>query len=90
MDGRKISNIPSRTNWNRVKWFTGKEDFKAKKYSYIWAKYSLEDKQDPVKELSLEKLAKYLLIAKQQPEHLQIWFWDETGFSLRVIDEKLG
>jgi hypothetical protein len=55
MDGRKISNIPSRTNWNRVKWFTGKEDFKAKKYSYIWAKYSLEDKQDPVKELSLER-----------------------------------
>jgi hypothetical protein len=63
---------------------------KRKKYSYIWAKYSLEDKQDPVKELSLEKLAKYLLIAKQQPEHLQIWFWDETGFSLRVIRRKAG
>jgi len=62
---------------------------KRKKYSYIWAKYSLEDKQDPVKRAEFrEKLAKYLLIAKQQPEHLQIWFWDETGFSLRVIRRK--
>ncbi len=27
-------------------------------------------------------------MAKEQPERLQVWFWDETGFSLRVIRRK--
>lgn len=32
-----------------------------------------------------EKLAQYLAIAREQQERLQVWFWDESGFSLRVI-----
>ncbi len=53
---------------------------KRKKYSYVWAKYSLEDKQNPEKRAEFqEKLAKYLAITKEHPERLQIWFWDETG-----------
>lgn len=27
-------------------------------------------------------------IAKETPDRLQVWFWDETGFSLRVIRRK--
>ncbi len=62
---------------------------KRKKYSYIWAKYSLEDKQNPIERAKFrEKLALYLSIAREQPEHLQVWFWDESGFSLRVIRRK--
>ena len=62
---------------------------KQKKLSYIWAKYSLENKQDPEKRAEFkEKLAKYLGVTKEQPEQLQVWFWDETGFSLRVTRRK--
>lgn len=62
---------------------------KRKKFSYIWAKYSLEDKQNPENRAEFkEKLAKYLAMAKEHPQQLQIWFWDETGFSLRVIRRK--
>lgn len=60
-----------------------------KKYSYIWAKYSLEDKQNSEKRADFtEKLDRYLAISKEKPEEFQIWFWDETGFSLRVIRRK--
>jgi transposase len=60
-----------------------------KKYSYIWAKYSLEDKQNPAHRAEFrEKLLKYLEIARETPSRLQIWFWDESGFSLRVIRRK--
>ncbi len=56
------------------------------KYVYIWGKYSLEDKQDKKKrEAFKEKLAEYLKLAKEKPESIQVWFWDECGFSLRVI-----
>jgi hypothetical protein len=62
---------------------------KRKKYSYIWAKYSLEDLQKPKERAEFkEKLASYLEIAREQADRLQIWFWDETGFSLRVIRRK--
>ena len=62
---------------------------KAKKYVYLWAKYSLEDKQNPEeRSLFKKKLAAYLRIAKESPERLQVWFWDEAGFSLRVIRRK--
>lgn len=62
---------------------------KRKKFSYNWAKYSLEDKQNPETRAEFkEKLAKYLAITKEHPERLQVWFWDETGFSLRVIRRK--
>ncbi|NJN11699.1 MAG: IS630 family transposase [Richelia sp. RM1_1_1] len=61
-----------------------------KKYVYLWAKYSLEDKQDPEKrKLFKEKLSEYLRITKMSPERLQVWFWDESGFSLRVIRRKI-
>jgi transposase len=62
---------------------------KAKKYVYLWAKYSLEEKQNPEKrKLFKQKLEEYLRIAKESPEQLQVWFWDESGFSLRVIRRK--
>lgn len=48
-----------------------------KKYVYIWAKYSLEDKWNPEKrKLFKKKLAEYLKIASFSPELLQVWFWD--------------
>lgn len=60
-----------------------------KKYSYIWGKYSLEDKQNQVERKAFkEKLEHYLKISKENPELLQVWFWDECGFSLRVIRRK--
>lgn len=60
-----------------------------KKYVYLWAKYSLEDKQNPEKRKAFkEKLSEYLRITKETPERLQVWFWDESGFSLRVIRRK--
>jgi transposase len=60
-----------------------------KKYVYLWAKYSLEDKQDQDKrEAFKEKLQGYLEASKALPEKLQVWFWDESGFSLRVIRRK--
>ena len=56
---------------------------------YLWAKYSLEDKQDPEKRILFkQKLEEYLRIAKESPKLLQVWFWDESGFSLRVIRRK--
>jgi transposase len=60
-----------------------------KKYSYIWAKYSLEDKQNPEhRQIFKQKLSVYLKITELNPERLQVWFWDESGFSLRVIRRK--
>jgi hypothetical protein len=35
-----------------------------------------------------EKLSNYLKISKEAPERLQVGFWDESGFSLRVIRRK--
>ncbi|NCS13779.1 MAG: IS630 family transposase [Microcystis aeruginosa G13-09] len=50
---------------------------KKKKYVYIWAKYSLEDRQYPEKRKEFnQKLAEYLKIAKEEPNKLQVWFWD--------------
>jgi transposase len=70
-----------------------------KKYVYLWAKYSLEDKQDQDKrEAFKEKLQGYLEASKAIPQKLQVWFWDESGCaaktrprfanSLRVIRRK--
>lgn len=62
---------------------------KAKKYAYHWAKYSLEDKQNKNKrEAFKEKLSGYIEASKKQPSKVQIWFWDESGFSMRVIRRK--
>jgi hypothetical protein len=35
-----------------------------------------------------EKIEEYLKIEQKNSERLQVWFWDETGFSLRVIRRK--
>ena len=60
-----------------------------KKYVYLWAKYSLEVKKNPEKrKLFKKKIAEYLRIEKETPKRLQVWFWDESGFSLRVIRRK--
>ncbi len=62
---------------------------KRKKYAYLWAKYSLEDKQNLEKRKEFkERFENHLLIAKNNPKLYQIWFWDESGFSLRVIRRK--
>ncbi len=59
---------------------------KRKKYNYIWAKYDLGSKPDPVERaLFQQRLSDYLSIARDYPELLQVWFWDESGFSLPVI-----
>lgn len=60
-----------------------------KKYVYLWAKYSLEVKRNPEKRKAFkQKIEEYLKIEKESPERLQVWFWDESGFSLRVIRRK--
>lgn len=60
-----------------------------KKYVYIWAKYSLEFKQDPQKRKAFKKkLDEYLKLEKENPSRLQVWFFDESGFSLKVIRRK--
>ncbi len=60
-----------------------------KKYVYIWAKYSLENKWDKKKRKAFnKKLKEYIKITKKTPEKLQLWFWDESGFSLRVTRRK--
>ena len=62
---------------------------KQKKYVYIWAKYSLESKRNPEKRTAFKiNIAEYLEIEKESPERLQVWFWDESGFSLRVTRRK--
>ena len=67
---------------------SGKQILK-KKYVYIWAKYSLESKQNKVERaIFREKLETYLKAGEVAPELFQVWFWDETGFSLRVLRRK--
>ena len=62
---------------------------KQKKYGYLWAKYSLEDRQDAIERKAFrDKLAGELAASEQDPAKLQVWFWDESGFSLRVIRRK--
>lgn len=62
---------------------------KRKKYRYLWAKYSLEDKQNPEKRTEFkDQLERHLARSKEDPEGYQVWFWDESGFSLRVIRRK--
>jgi transposase len=58
---------------------------KEKGYRYIWQKYSLEDRQDPTQRKAFkEKLERWMGMEAESPDQFQIWFWDESGFSLRV------
>ena len=60
-----------------------------KKYVYLWAKYSLESKRNPEKRKAFKKkIEEYLKIERENPERLQVWFWYESGFSLKVIRRK--
>jgi transposase len=60
-----------------------------KKYVYLWAKYSLESQRNPQKrEAFKQKIEEYLKIEQENPKRLQVWFWDEAGFSLRVVKRK--
>jgi transposase len=63
---------------------------KQKKYVYRWTNYSLESKRNPEKITAFKiKIAdEYFKIKKETPEGLQTWFWDESGFSLRVTRRK--
>ncbi len=62
---------------------------KHKKYVYLWIKYSLESKRNSEKRTAFKiKIAEYLKIKKETPERLQVWFGDESGFSLRVTRRK--
>jgi hypothetical protein len=36
-----------------------------------------------------ERLSKYLAVARDYPDLVQVWCWDESGFSLRVIRRKI-
>lgn len=89
MERSKISNLFRKCDWHPTQWFASQEDLREKKYVYLWAKYSLEAKRDPAKREAFKaKLAAYLELEKTRPESLQVWFWDESGFSLRVIRRK--
>ena len=83
---------------------TNRSNIAKKNYVYIWAKYSLESKQNKARSSPRgilhaadfaerarfrEKLATYLKAGVVAPEFFQVWFWDETGFSLRVIRRKV-
>ena len=62
---------------------------KKKGFSYTWAKYSLEHKQNKEKrEEFKQKFEQYKKLLKEKPSSIQIWFLDESGFSLRVIRRK--
>jgi hypothetical protein len=53
------------------------------------AKYSLESKRNPEKRTAFKiKIVEYLKLEKETPERLQVWFWDESRFSLRVTIRK--
>jgi transposase len=62
---------------------------KQKKYGYLWAKSSLEELQNPKQRSQFrEQLEQELANTIQAPEKFQVWFWDESGFSLRAIRRK--
>ncbi len=49
----------------------------------------MKSKRNPQKRKAFkQKIEEYLKIEKETPERLQVWFWDESGFSLRGIRRK--
>ena len=63
-----------------------REILRRKKYVYLWSKYSQQDKQNPdIRVVFKQKLASFLTRTNADPKQVQVWFWDESGFSLRVI-----
>lgn len=89
MDGSEISHISRKYHRDKIKWFASKEDIREKKFRLHRARYSLDDKRNPEKRKAFKKkISEYLRIEKERPDLLQVWFWDENGFSLRVIRRK--
>lgn len=87
--GERLANYLAKSTGIKLSGSQVRRILKRKKLSYIWAKYSLDDKQNPtLREKFRQKLNNYLAIAQESPELLQVWFWDESGFSLRVIRRK--
>ena len=85
MDGPKIVRTLGARDRNRIERWPTETPVKKKGYRYIWQKYSLEDRQDDEKrEAFKQKLEGWLGLEKKDPESFQVWFWDESGFSLRV------
>jgi Zn-finger nucleic acid-binding protein len=79
MDGRKIINIFSFETGVKLSGSQVRKILKRKKYAYLWAKYSLEDRQNSEKRKEfLEKFQNYLSIAKKHPNLFQIWFWGKV------------
>ena len=76
MDSGKISHLEKETGI-KLSGSQVRRILRRKKYVYIWAKYSLEDKQDKkLTKAFKEKLDEYLKLAKEKPESIQVWFWD--------------
>ena len=76
MDSGKISHLEKETGI-KLSGSQVRRILRRKKYVYIWAKYSLEDKQDKkLRKAFKEKLDEYLKLAKEKPESIQAWFWD--------------
>lgn len=89
MDGSKTGTSFRKRDRYCTEWQPSQTGTAEKKYVYLGAKYSLEERQDPEKrQLFKAKLEAYLKLTKEAPERLQVWFWDECGFSLRVIRRK--
>ncbi|MGG6265601.1 IS630 family transposase [Leptolyngbya sp. AN03gr2] len=62
---------------------------KQKKYGYLWAKSSLEEQQDVKQRQAFRaQLEQELATTLAAPNQRQVWFWDESGFSLRTIRRK--
>lgn len=52
---------------------------KQKKYVFVWAKYSLKNKQEPKKRKAFKKkLMELLSIAKTKQKRCHLWFFDEA------------
>ncbi len=78
LSGSQVRRILSRKSGATLRRRTANRVPRTKrKFVYLWAKYSLKDKQNPEKrKIFKEKLSEYLRISKENPERLQVWFWD--------------
>ncbi len=81
----QISRILSREKYVYIWGKYSLEDKQDKKKAHRLRRGLLGVKTEQEREVFKEKLSEYLNLAKEKPESIQVWFWDECGFSLRVI-----
>ena len=81
----QISRILSREKYVYIWGKYSLEDKQDKKKAHRLRRGLLGVKTEQEREAFKEKLSEYLNLAKEKPESIQVWFWDECGFSLRVI-----